>query len=171
MDPSQPVANLSAAIGILACAGATTIVVPNLPPLGITPLLVGTANEPAFDALATKFNHLLESALDDLEKDLGITIIRLNTFDLFQRVLKTPGAFGFTNVCGPALITVNNEIEGTLVSIALNPDNYLFWDILHPTRAAHREIGDLRNYIRHDAIRGDHLKWPSIPAAVAKGGG
>jgi hypothetical protein len=36
---------------------------------------------------------------------------------------------------------------------------------------AHRELGDLRNYIRYGAIRGDQLKWTPIPAALAKGGG
>jgi phospholipase/lecithinase/hemolysin len=170
-DPSVPVANLSAAITSLAHLGAKTIVVPNLPPLGKTPALVGTAYEPVFDALTTQFNDKLESALDDLETNLGITIIRLNTFDLLQRVLKTPTAFGFTNVTAPALITEGGAIGGIFVSVAPNPDDYLFWDIVHPTRVAHRDLGDLRNYIRYGAIRGDQLKWTPIPAALAGGGG
>jgi phospholipase/lecithinase/hemolysin len=169
-DPSVPVANLSATITILANLGAKTIVVPNLPPLGKTPVLVGTANEAVFDALTTRFNHLLDLALDDLETILGITIIRLDTFDLFQRALKTPKAFGFTNVTGPALVTVNGVIGGLFVSVAPNPDEYLFWDIVHPTRVTHQELGDLRNYIRYGAIRGDQLKWTPIPAALAQGG-
>jgi phospholipase/lecithinase/hemolysin len=167
MDPSKPVANLSAAIEILANAGAKTIVVPNLPPLGKTPVLVGTANELVFDDLTTQFNDLLEAALDDLEENLEIRIIRLNVFHLLQRVLKKPGAFGFTNVTAPALITVNGQIGGTFVSVSPDPDDYLFWDIVHPTRVAHRDIGDLRNYFRHGKIPGVHLEFTPLPPAPA----
>jgi phospholipase/lecithinase/hemolysin len=169
-DPSVPVSNLSAAITSLANLGAKTIVVPNLPPLGKTPALLGTPYATGFDTLTTEFNDLLESALDDLETNLGITIIRLDIFDLLQRVLKTPMAFGFTNVTNPALITEYGVIGGIFVSVAPTPDNYLFWDIVHPTRVTHREIGDLRNYIRYGAIQGDKLKWTPIPAALAGGG-
>ncbi len=62
-----------------------------MPPLGQTARHVGTANEKAFDKLAIKFNHLLRAELDDLEAELGITIIRLDTFRLFQRFLNSRG--------------------------------------------------------------------------------
>jgi phospholipase/lecithinase/hemolysin len=168
-DPSVPVAHLSDAIVKLAKAGATTIVVPNLPPLGKTPIFVGTAYEAGLNALTSQFNDLLDAKLDDLEANLGITFIRFNIADLFQRFLQHPQSFGFTDVTHPALITANGDVGGPPVSVAPNPDNYVFWDIIHPTRVAHREIGDLRNQIRYGAIRGDRLKWTPIPAALAKG--
>jgi phospholipase/lecithinase/hemolysin len=168
-DPSVPVANLSQEIAILANAGATTFVVPNLPSLGQIPKAVGTPNEATLDALTIGFNTLLEAALNDLETNLGITIIRLNTFGLFQRILQHPRSFGLTDVTDPALITATGDVGGPTVSIAPNPDNYLFWDVVHPTRVIHRELGDLRNYIRYGAIHGDHLHWTPIPAALAAG--
>jgi phospholipase/lecithinase/hemolysin len=49
-------------------------------------------------------------------------------------VRQNPGAFGFTNVTQPAL--VGN-------SVVPNPDNYLFYDDIHPTRRGHQILSDL----------------------------
>jgi phospholipase/lecithinase/hemolysin len=164
-DPTVPVANLSAEIVTLA--GATTIVVPNLPPLGRTARYAGTANEAAFDALAIQFNDLLEAGLDDLEAGLGITIIRLDTFRLFQRFLQEPTAFGFSNVTETALQTPNGDVGvGPVVE---NPDEYLFWDAVHPTRVTHRELGDLRNDILSWQDGNGLVDWTPIPAGLAPG--
>jgi len=139
-DPTVPVDNISREIFILASAGAEYFVVPNMPPLGQTPRHVGTATEATFDDRAIRFNRLLESELDDLEGLLGITIFRFNAFGVFQRILRKPDKFGLTNVTGTALLTPNGDVApGPVVP---NPDKYLFWDAVHPTRVTHRILGD-----------------------------
>jgi phospholipase/lecithinase/hemolysin len=124
-DPAVPVGNLSAEIMILAAAGARTIVVPNLPLLGRTPRHVGTATQASFNALTIQFNRLLDAELDDLEAALGITILRLDTFSVFQRALNRPRVFGFRNGTGTALMSPNGDVG--LGPVVPNPDRYVFW--------------------------------------------
>ena len=103
--------------------------------MGSTPLAVGTPNEAPLNALSAGFNGLLDAELDGLETSLGVSIARLDIFGLTQEVIADPGAFGFTNVTDPAF----DPSTGSVVS---NPDEYFFWDPVHPTRVAHRILGD-----------------------------
>ncbi len=134
-DPSVPVMNLASSITALANAGGQNFLVPNLPPLGSTPALLGTANADPLNALSVGFNTVLDAELDQLESSLGITIFRPDVYGLVQQVIADPGSFGFTNVTAPAF----DESTGTVVS---NPDEYFYWDTFHPTRVAHQILGD-----------------------------
>jgi phospholipase/lecithinase/hemolysin len=49
-----------------------------------------------------------------------------------------PAAFGFTNTTAPCL--TGSLGGGAAVCVA--PDNYLFWDSVHPTTAAHQVLGN-----------------------------
>ena len=128
-DPAAPVAHLSSHITALADAGASRFLVANLPRLGQTPNNVGTADATAYDNLAIQFNALLAAELATLESDLGVDIELLDVGRLFDQLLADSAAFGLTNVTDPAR-------DG-----ATNPDAYLFWDGVHPTRVAHEVLG------------------------------
>jgi phospholipase/lecithinase/hemolysin len=134
IDVSVPVANLANHITTLAAAGAEEFLVPNLPPLGQTPGYYGSASETAMDNLTVAFNDELGAELDVLETTLDVTIHRLDVFAMFESVLADPAAFGFTNVTDQALN------GGSPVP---NPDEYLFWDDIHPTAAGHAWLGQL----------------------------
>jgi phospholipase/lecithinase/hemolysin len=134
IDVSVPVANLANHITTLAAAGAEEFLVPNLPPLGQTPGYHGSASETAMDNLTVAFNDELGAELDVLETTLDVTIHRLDVFAMFESVLADPAAFGFTNVTDQALN------GGSPVP---NPDEYLFWDDIHPTAAGHAWLGQL----------------------------
>jgi thermolabile hemolysin len=134
IDVSVPVASLASSITTLANAGAEEFLVPNLPPLGQTPSRHGSSNETLMDNLSIAFNTQLETALATLETNLSITIHRLDVFGNMQRLLADPLAHGFTNV-------TNRAYSGGVV--VPNPDEYLFWDGIHPTGAAHAWLGDL----------------------------
>lgn len=137
MDPSVPVANLSASISDLAAAGATQFLVANMPPLGQTPvadLLFPPGADVLLDAASVAFNGLLAAELAALESGLGVDIVLFDAFDLFQQALSDPAAFGFTNVTDPFLPPVPT-------ALTTNPDEHLFWDIVHPTAVFHQALG------------------------------
>ena len=139
-NPSVSVGNISTLITRLATAGAERFLVPNLPSLGETPRHVGTANEAPLNALTDQFNSQLAAALDEREASLGISIIRIDTFSLFQQILNDPTSFGFTNTTGTALQVPGGGVgTGPVVP---NPDEYVFWDDVHPSSVTHRLLGD-----------------------------
>ena len=117
--------------------GGRNFLVPNLPPLGQIPSKVGGPNEDGLDLLSLMFNQDLSAKLDHLEQTMaGIQIFRVDFYSRFLDVLADPGMFGFTNTTDPAF----DEASGTVVP---NPEQYLFWDNIHPTAEAHRLLGDL----------------------------
>ena len=135
-NPTVTVGNLSTAVQRLTAAGATQIVVPNLPDLGKIPLSLG---DPAISVGATQIsaahNRLLNASLRSLAiNNPNISIVPIDQEALFNRVLTNPARFGLTNVTEPCL----NIAAGT---ICATPDTYLFWDTLHPTAAGGRLIG------------------------------
>jgi outer membrane lipase/esterase len=139
-DPSaviQPaVDNLAQAIATLYAAGATTILVPDMPNLGHTPLGLGLG--PATSALLTALSARVQRASRPEARaarghEAGLDIVEFDTFALLDAVIANPVAYGFTNVTDPCF-------NG--VSFCANPGQYLFWDILHPTAAAHQILGN-----------------------------
>jgi phospholipase/lecithinase/hemolysin len=131
-NPSIPVNNVANHITALANAGAHDFVVPNLPPLGEVPRFRGTANEATMNALSSQFNTQLATTLSGLRSSLGVRIYGVDVGGTFVDLLANPSAFGLTNVTTPAL-------SGS--TVAPNPDQYLFWDDIHPTRVGHALLG------------------------------
>ena len=135
--------NLADAVARLAAAGGETFLVPNLYPFGQAPSLRGTPGEVRYDTLATAVNRALDIKLAKLEDELGITVIRFDLALVVEAMLLFPEEFGLTNVTDPACpgcgigIPAPNAAE-TMVP---NPDEYLWWDFIHMTRAAHSVIG------------------------------
>ena len=56
---------------------------------------------------------------------------------LYREAITHPAAFGFTNV-------INGCLSGS--RICGKPDEFLFWDGIHPTTAAHRVLGERAFY-------------------------
>ena len=115
-------------------AGAQTIVVPNVPDLGLTPLFLGqgTAASAAATQLSIAFNSLLDTSLDAVS---GVEIVRVDTFALFRNVVSHPGDFGLSNVTTPCYSGfVAPNPAGTECG---NSSEFLFWDIVHPTTSVH----------------------------------
>lgn len=119
-------------------AGATQFLVPNLPPLGLTPRFntsattAATANE-----ASALYNTTLDagvSLLPLLNFGRHLTINRLNTFALLKGVVASPANFGLLNV------TDSSQL------LPVDPDTYLFWDDLHPTTRGH-------NIVAMDALK------------------
>jgi phospholipase/lecithinase/hemolysin len=114
---SVAVADIDAIVASLQAQGATHILVPGLPDLGLTPEFNGSAAATLF---SQQFNQGLLATLPT-----GATYY--NTFALLDGIISNPSAYGFTNVTQPCF-------NG--VTICANPSQYLFWDAIHPTTAA-----------------------------------
>ncbi len=137
--PAVAVANIADHVTTLANAGGEHFIVGNYGPLGAIPAALGTPFEQPLTAASEAFAALLPATLDQLETDLGVRIELLDT--------RTPGlnpeeSFGVTNITEPAY--GNSGVGETLpepFNIVANPDDYLWWDQIHPTRVWHEVIG------------------------------
>ena len=136
-DPADTVGNIIAGLTSLASAGASQFLVPNMPRLTALP----GASRPPSDFLLTpedlgsrsaSFNALLGTALDSFEDDNpDVDLYRFNAAGLLEDFLFDPTAYGFTNTTDPLI----EAAPGT------DPSEYLFWDTVHATSAAHTWLG------------------------------
>ena len=124
-------------IGVLHAAGARNFLVWNAPDIGLTPavrildgLIPGAAQ--VASALTLSFNSGLDVALLRLTGALaGIEIMRLDVHQKLNDLIAKPQAFGLKEVHA-ACVTPN------LPPFACQkPDEFLFWDGIHPTRVVH----------------------------------
>lgn len=136
-NPKPSVTNITTAISDLEAAGAQNILVVNLPDLGTLPLTRNTSDALRLNILSQAHNNFLFRQMRRLERSPGFdaNIIPLDVNALFQQAINQPSQFGFTNVTEPCL---NQQ---TFVPCS-NPNQYLFWDSIHPTTAAHQIIGN-----------------------------
>ena len=118
-------------------AGARTFLVANAPNLGLTPAIRALdMASPGAAALATGlsqgFNAGLEgTVLANLSQLPGIELFRLDVYGKLQAIVAAPENFGLTNVTA-ACITPN-----VAPYHCRDFKEYLFWDGIHPTAAAH----------------------------------
>ncbi len=128
------VTNLVTAVGILAASGARTIVVPTQPPLGKIPEVLAIGN-PVVSARLTALTAAFDGALTAALNANGLKVIRVDIFQLLWEITGNPSRFGFSNATDPCL-------DPLTLTVCANPDQFVFWDLIHPTTAAHAIIAD-----------------------------
>jgi phospholipase/lecithinase/hemolysin len=148
-DVAAIVGNIDSAIGTLAGEGAKNFLVVTVPDLGKTPDAIagGPAAQVAASALSAEFDTLLVNGnsgvgIPSLAGIAAVDSLQLNVLDaysLLDTVAAEPGQFGFTNVTQPCLTGEVNFSGGTVCS---NPNQYLFWDGLHPTAAGQAIVAE-----------------------------
>ena len=168
---SIPVDRLATDIGRLISAGARNFLVPNLPLLGYTPRYNGnptTLN--TYNTRTEQFNTTLAAMLDNMEaNNPAITMFRFDVAGLFNQALGDPASFGLTNVTDAAAPGLEPGASSYDTSqIATNPDEYLFWDDVHPTAAVHAVLAEhmlllfaLPGDFNHDDVvdAADYVVW------------
>ena len=144
--------NVAGLVQQLAEAGARSFLVANVAPLGLVPLYKDDAETATSLNLAaaefrSEFNTDLDATIATLAGEgITITLYRLDSYGLYYRIATNPADFGFTNIFDSA--------QGEDV----NPDEYLFWDDLHPTTAGHFQVA-----VEASAL----LDGTALPAAQA----
>ncbi|MCX5980520.1 MAG: putative Ig domain-containing protein, partial [Nostocales cyanobacterium LacPavin_0920_SED1_MAG_38_18] len=158
-DPTQAVTNavtnISSAITTLAGLGAKEIVVGNLSDLGATPLSIANNNVANARAISIGFNAALTQALTNLEPALNVDLSLVDIFGLSTAFQTNPANYKFTNITQP-LITVTTPV---------NPDQYAFWDDVHPTTRLHQLVTDtFENTLLNDGVIPDLIKYSATLA-------
>ncbi len=132
----EAIGSIAQNIQLLYAAGARDFLVWLPPNPGLTPA-IRTLNQinPGVTQLATgltqMFNGALSGVLNQFSGLPGITIRRLNAFALLNGIVTDPSAYDLSNATA-ACITPN-----VAPFFCQQPDEYLFWDGIHPTKAAH----------------------------------
>ncbi len=146
LDPSAlfagAVGDIATAVGTLASEGARTILLPTLPDLGLVPLVQSLSDPSVATQYSQVFNSALDQALTSIVASIpDLDIIRFDVFGALQDLVSNPAAYGLANATDPCLqnFYVEGPIDSTLpVTVCGSPDEYLFWDIVHPSATAHR---------------------------------
>jgi outer membrane lipase/esterase len=125
------VGNTVSAIQQLRGTGARFILVMNVPDLGVTPMAqgLGEGGPRMLTQLSAGYNQALDQALEQLAQ-AGIPTIQLDAFAVLDEMANKPADYGFSNVTTPFLLAP----PGT------SPDQFLFWDPVHPTTGAHEVL-------------------------------
>jgi phospholipase/lecithinase/hemolysin len=132
------IGNIEQSIANLAADGARHFFVPNMPNLGLIPLVTGTgaANAAGASLLTAGYNATFAAGLTAL--DAGNSDIDIKTFNVYGLMtsiindVKLHGsAFGFTNV------TTACQTDPTCT----DPSQAFFWDLQHPTAHVQEILG------------------------------
>ncbi|MEM7556440.1 MAG: SGNH/GDSL hydrolase family protein [Cyanobacteria bacterium P01_A01_bin.84] len=148
-DPTEPVAVVADVITKLYDAGARYFLVPNVPDLGNTPIGRSFSDEKSafLTDLSKRHSDLLETTLRKLERDLPQGKIEsANLRALGLNVFNDPTAFGLTNVSDSYLVGEAPDFY----TAGKNPNDYLFFDDIHPTTVGHSLIADVAIEAIHD---------------------
>lgn len=134
-DTTLPINNLATAVKLLAEIGAKNLVVVNLPDLGKLPATRTTERAKLLSSLTQKHNSGLAASLESLRQQfININLRYIDVDALFKIVSKSPEKYGLKNLIQPCL---NDGI------ICDRPSEYLFWDGIHPSTAAHKLLVQL----------------------------
>ena len=135
-DIGAVVGNIYGAVGTLAGMGARNFLIVTVPDLGKTPEVeaFGPAESAGASFLTSSFDNALTGGLPGLAAGDSVNISVLDTYTLLDSIVADPTTYGFSNVTQPCLTGGVNYAGGTPCA---NPNQYLFWDQLHPTAAGH----------------------------------
>jgi phospholipase/lecithinase/hemolysin len=124
----------------LYVAGARNFLVWTVPNIALTPAIrsLPPAAQGLMSALTQAFNANLAGVLGQLSGGLpGVTFTRLDAYQLLGAIVANPTAYDLTSVTTACLTP--NEAPFS----CQQPNEYLFWDGIHPTKAAHALLAQL----------------------------
>jgi phospholipase/lecithinase/hemolysin len=133
----EALTSIADSIAALHAAGARTFLVWNVPDVGLTPAvrMFGPAVAQFASVISQTFNLQLATVLGSVAVGLpGIAIVPFDAFGLITDIVANPSAYGMTNVSSACLTPDVPPFA------CRRPDEFLFWDGVHPTKATHAII-------------------------------
>jgi outer membrane lipase/esterase len=132
------VTSVATNISYLYAAGATRFVIVNAADAGLAPAvrMQGPLARGAATFLSEQYNSGLSQVVTLFSGLISITLV--DFFSEIRNVDADPGAYGLTNTTDMCIIP---GVKGA--AKCSNPNEYLFWDGVHPTSAAHALLADL----------------------------
>jgi phospholipase/lecithinase/hemolysin len=125
----------------IVAAGASHVVVNNVPDLSVTPL--ATSQDPGLrsqvQAMAVAFNQVLKAGLDPEPN-----VVQVDEFALTQDEVANPASYGLESTTGPACAP--NALDGSALlcgvwnTLPVDVSHSLFADSLYPTPYGHALI-------------------------------
>jgi phospholipase/lecithinase/hemolysin len=130
----QAIVATAESVQMLWAAGARDFLVLNLADPALTPYVrsLGPVAQAASTQLATAYNGALAQALAALG---ALPQIQIRQFDInafLHTVVSSPGRYGLRDVENSCL-----KFGVATNAVCADPNHFLFWDGIHPTRAAH----------------------------------
>jgi len=144
INPALSADTLVTSLETLAKRGGREFIVPNLPPLGESPFIRGLGI-PGLSAAANQWTAVFDAELaadvGNFQSDHpGTIVVPVDVAGLFQQATQPGNPFGFVNTTD----AVGPLVPGTvfLAGItATDPQDYLFFDGVHPTSKTHQILG------------------------------
>jgi len=129
--------NIATLVTQLAQLGAKRFLVVNSADIAEKPYVVAVGQSDQAAEFQTLMNSKLPSRLDELEAQLEIEITSFNQVALSTKIRENPFDYGLSNLtdaCQPVFFGVEPACA--------SPDQYYFWDEVHPTRRVHQIYGE-----------------------------
>ena len=120
-------------IYILNQCGARNLLVANIAPIGLSPMIPDDGSKAFVNLLSMGYNEAVQIVLAGYAGEpFNMNISTFDLFGIFYDMAVTPEAYGLTHV-DQTCVTFGVRKD----AFCKDRDGYLFWDPLHPTKVAH----------------------------------
>ncbi|CAG8519000.1 21392_t:CDS:2 [Dentiscutata erythropus] len=124
------ISSIHNSIILLTSTGARKFLLLNMPPINRAPLYTNYTNITILQHLIETHNILLNQTIIDMRKERRIQAGVFDVWGLIEYFIQNPQQYGFSNV-------VDSCIQHNSNNTCQKPDEYLWWDAIHPTTKAH----------------------------------
>jgi len=107
--------------------GSAKLLLLNAPNVGVAPRAIIDGKQAIFEQLSQAYNQGLQDVVTALNDPRIITV---DFYSLTTQIVANPSDYGLSNVAEQCY-------DSNTGSICSNPDDYLFWDDIHPTTIGH----------------------------------
>ena len=128
--------NIQTAVTKLSELGAKRFLIVNSFDPAIAPVVMTAQGEDVANEFKHRFDTQLPVIMDALSKKLNILV---NVFDIqavSDKIRSAPQQYGLKNLADPCMA----DLDST--TACNSPDEYFFWDPVHPTRRVHQIVGE-----------------------------
>lgn len=139
--------NIAGTVDELVSSGAANIAIFNLPDLDDTPLGLSLQNRDRnkLRRMVRRHNRKLERYVNYAEDHLypEVNLVYVDTNELLDDLIRNPGAFDLSNVTDnyTDIDLYTGDFEPSFG--AGDPNNYLFFDSVHPSTTVHEDVANL----------------------------